>query len=300
MAGRCPDPDNVRPNPPLGTYYHVPLDHEGERTGPNPHMLAAYRFPPSTHYMPDRSSAYLTPYPAFFPGSYIGPVVGVDHTPTRTAVLINQHWVTVWTCRPAAPPALPAPTLGIHHLRPAPAALVRSWAPTNQDPWDPPFHALSVLSPDLGISHVSAPGTRHSLPQFLITGAAWFRLHQVREYIRLRLEGDRLLRDWRELSMSDRQALARTLHNYLDYPPTSAGPTRHSALRTAPRALGLTLILLPVVWPRARIMIALRRWIWRRRAARVRERSRLIYADRLFPPPILALEGTVHNIAAYL
>ena len=300
MAGRCPDPANVRPNPPLGTFLYVPLHHDGERTEPNPDMLAARRFPPSCYDRLLEPTALRSPYPAFAPNSHIGPVVGVDHTPSLTAVLIHQHWVTIWTCRPAAPPERPTPTMGIHHLRPLPVPVpARSICV-----WDQPFPDLWPMDSDFGISHVSAPGRYHP-PRFLLTGAAWFRLYQAREFIRLasvrpafaRAAGDLWLYG---LDPSDRQVVARILHRYLDYPPAPASPRRRAALRLQPRGLGLTIIQLPGAVPRARITMLLRDWIRRWRAVRTQERHRLIRADRLLPGAILALDHTIWLIAAYL
>ena len=313
MAGRSPHPANVRPNPTLGTYYYVPRDHLGYRTLPDIQMLAAYRFPPSTFLDPARAPVHRTLCPAFSPDTYIGPVVGVDHTPSSTSVLIQRFWVTVWECRPAAPPLRPAPTEGVHFFRPVARCYTRAWEDAWDQPecygfWDQPFHDLRSLSPYLGISHVSHPG-RYYPPRFLLTGAAWYRLHHVREFIRIRIglsgrstsSSGAPLEGVPMLPIEDLRSLARVLHRFLDYPSISHDICPPPvAPRLLPRSVSLCILQLPGVVPRARIEKALRRWILRRRTARTLERHRLILADRLFPPPILALDPIVRTIASCL
>ena len=103
MAGSCARPDDVRPNPSLGSYYYIPHCHTGVRVLPNLDLLAAYRFPPSVYCQPqdshDTPAMYRFPRPMFTPGTSIGPVVGVDHCRLATSVLIRSHWVVIWTCR---------------------------------------------------------------------------------------------------------------------------------------------------------------------------------------------------------
>ena len=285
MAGRSPRLDAVRPNPLLGTCYYVPSDHTGERTEPNRNMLAAYRFPPSVRSAPGNSAIRRYPVPAFFPDSVIGPVVGVDHTATTTAALINNLWVTVWSCMAPGPFTAPTPIPGALHLRPIPAG---RFAPTWTDgPWDHPFQDLWLYTPDLGISHLAAPG-RHAPPRFLLTGAAWFRLSQVHAFIRRHPSGD-LLRGG--LSMPDRLALARTLHLHLDYPPIPNGPYRSP---------GLALFQQCDLVPRQRIHTFLQDWIHRRRVARAELRRRLIHDGRLLPPSTLPLGNVIQSIAECL
>ena len=285
MAGHCLHPNDVRPNPPLGTYYYVPHDHTGERIGPHLHMLAAYRFPPTAHFVPGMSTAYRTLYPTFQPDSYIGPVVGIDHSDRSTAVLINNHWVIVWSSQPEPQPGGPPFLLGTHHIRPVSAAhFAPSWSHPAHEPWDHPFQDLWLYTPDLGISHLAAPG-RYSPPRFLLTGAAWLRLFQVRDLIRRNADEGSL---W---VYHYRQALARMLHHFLDYPPLANGPFPGT---------GLAFIQQIDVVPRGRIQNLLRTWIRARREVRADERRRLIYADELLPPLILSLAHAVQFIAECL
>ena len=99
MAGRCAHPDNVRPNPTLGSYYYIPYGHTGDRAMPDRHLLAAYRYPPSVFYRPEDSYGvspmFRIPRPMFSPRTSIGPVVGIDHCCRATSVLIHSHLVIV-------------------------------------------------------------------------------------------------------------------------------------------------------------------------------------------------------------
>ena len=284
MAGRCLHPDDVRPNPTLGSYYYVPYNHSGERTGPDLHMLVAYRFPPSIHFRPGVPAAYRIPYPTFAPGSYIGPVVGVDHSSLTASVLIDNHWVTIWSCHPEPQPTGPPLLFGTHHLRPVPASQLGVTGHFQWEPWDHPFQDLWFYTRDIGISHVVEPG-RHAPPRFLLTGPAWFRLFNVREFIRHNSDPRG------GLPAADLRALARMLHLHLDYPPIAGVPLR---------GIGIAPYQQMDLIPRARIQRFLRGWIHRRRRARAEERRRLIHADAILPPRLLSFVHVVQSIAEYL
>ena len=285
MAASSPRSATIRPNPLLGACYYVPADHTGERAdGGHPNSLAAYPFPPSIRSAPNRSPMRHHPVPAFFPDSVIGPVVGVDHTAAATAVLINNLWVTVWSTTVHAPCASTTPIPGVSHVLPLPTRPLPLW--TN-GPWDHPFQDLWLYTPDLGISHLAAPG-RHSSPRFLLTGAAWFRLCQVHAFLRCHPSGD-LLRGG--LSARDRLMLARTLHLSLDYPLIPNGPHRSS---------GLALLQQADLVPRQRISAFLRIWIRRKRTARAALRTRLLHGGRLVPPCFLPLGNIIGLIAECL
>ena len=301
MAGRCLNPDDVRPNPALGTYYYVPHNHSGERTGPDMRLLVAYRFPPSMHFLPQAPPEYRRPYPTFMPDSYIGPVVGVDQTRLSTSALINNRWVTVWSCHPHPQPAGPPLLIGTHHLRPARVGANPSWSsrlsahirPVH-DPWDHPYQDLWVFNGELGLGHIVAPG-RHIPPRFLLTGAAWARLYHVREHIRgtaqasLWTPGHPFRRG--DLWWRDRHALCRCLHHFLDYPLVADNPSYSYHVILAQQTELL---------PRRRLHAFLCGIVRRRRIARANEKRRLLLADRALPPPVLGLENAVQIIAEYL
>ena len=301
MAGRCLHPDDVRPNPTLGTFYYVPFDHSGERTGPDMRLLVAYRFPPSMHFLPDVSAEYRRPYPTFLPDSYIGPVVGVDHTRLSTAVLINNRWVTVWSCHPYPQPTGPPLLVGTHHLRPIAASISPTWSGSAaahvrpvHDPWDHPFQDLWIFNGELGLSHVVSPG-HHVPPRFLLTGAAWARLYHVREHIRARARfsrsalGSTFVRG--DLPSRDRLMLTRCLHTFLDYPLVADNPSY---------SLHVVMAYQRAAIRRRRIATFLRGVVRRRRAARALQRRHLLSAERVLPPHILGLEHAVQAIAEFL
>ena len=293
MAGRCVNPDSVRPNPTLGTYYLVPspsLEHHnlsGVYSGPACPMLVSFSHPPSSHRRPDRPR---NPTPTFRPGTIIGPVAGVDHAPACTAVLVHQRWVIVWTGRRTTTTQGVSRVTGFHWLRPIPLPLLRRYThshlfpfhPTNPDNLPHPFVDLWHYARELGLSHVSYLSL-DSRPKFLLTGPVWSALYDLSSrHQPWHPPPDAELRHW-----------ARTLHPRLDYPALggAAGPHPRDSLTPA-QAEDLV--------PRARIVVHLRRWVHRRRQRKSRIKRHLIASERILPPHVLTLANVVACIAECL
>ena len=290
MAGRCAHPDDIRPNPTLGTYYLVPHGHSGSRTGPDLRMLASYRFPPSTHRLPGVLPVQSCPFATFAPGTIIGPVVGVDHTSLCTSVLVHHRWVTVWSGHNKTMPSGITYLIGTHHLRPIPPAqLSRFWQtyphhPIDpaRAPWNHPFEDLWRYAQEISLSHVSGL-TFDTPPRFLLTGPVWRYLHDLQARHR---PGppltDAHLRTW-----------GLSLHPRLDYPALGglAWPLPTEPLNEYQWA---------EIIPRALIVAHLRMWVHSRRRRRAKERRRLIYAERILPPHIMGLTHVIRFISECL
>ena len=179
-VGRCLHPSDVRPNPALGDFYYVPMHHRGLRTTSRPDMLAAFRFPPSCHADPKAPSDCQVYRPVYLPGSYVGPVIGVDHAPHCTAVLDGPYWVVIWVAHLERNPADPWVPIrrGLHILRPVSWQQVREARLTSASPdgpttlrWHHQFLDLWDYSGQLGMHHVTLPQA-DTPPRFLLSGQA--------------------------------------------------------------------------------------------------------------------------------
>ena len=287
-AGDSTRPDFVRPNPTLGAFFYIPHDHAGPRTSPDLTYLAAYTHPPSLHSVPGAPPDFRRPHVAFRPDTCIGPVVGVDHTPRCTAVLIAGYWVIIWRSRYwvdyhrlAGPTIFPITWQGVLQYctqRGLPRPLVR---------WHHPFPELARFASRLGVSHYTEPDGA-TPPRFLLTGHSWFRLADAAARLRRSVPNHASA-----LPIYIAEDLSWSLHPRLDYPAVH-GPTIH------PNGYDTTTYLDLDIRPRNVVHSLLRRWVRARRAHRTASRAAVLKGDGALPDVILAVPHLVTWVAAFL
>ena len=279
----------VRPCPRPGTFYRIPHD-----AGSPPHRsrYLATRAPPSTAGAADVPPYWHTPTDFCECGQFIGPIAGVDHTPTTVSVYVFGHWLRLWTWhtefRNPPGPRLRGPLrLGTMHLEEVPEALVPRAFPRVPCPHEA---ALDPVWGELGPYVIAGRYAQAPPPQFL-TGAAWHRLYAAHRLV------------WRARptylvhSLTLLDEVNWLLYPRLDYRPQRVGVTPHGLMHPAP---DYTFRRRRDLQARVRIGMALRTWARARRERHTRRAAVLLPTFRLLPSELGDLSHIVHAVAAFL